>query len=147
MTDEQIIKALKICFEDEECTGCPLENNENECEKFNVWEQAFDLINRQKAEIERLKTENKDISEQFRILDVECERLEKANENQKAEIERHREHIELLDIEHEAIRNKAIKEFAEELISRFSTEIYGWYGEIVLIDDIDNLVKEMVGEG
>lgn len=68
MTDEQIIKALKICFEDEECTGCPLENNESECEKFNIWEQAFNLIDRQKAEIEMLQIKIEGVQEANAVL-------------------------------------------------------------------------------
>lgn len=64
---------------------------------------------------------------------------------QKAEIERQREYIELLDIEHEAIRIKAIKEFAEELINRYSTTLDEYYGEVVWTCDIDELVKEMAG--
>ena len=42
---------------------------------------AIDLINRQQAE-------NDNLEKQFRILDVECSRLEKKTEEQQAEIER-----------------------------------------------------------
>ena len=66
---------------------------------------------------------------------------------QTAEIERHREHIELLDIEHEAIRNKAIKEFAERLKNKkLHIEDEGQIFKMVHCYEIDNLVKEMVGD-
>lgn len=56
MTDNEIIKALRCCsapFND--CAGCPLYGDypSCECERYTI-----DLINRQKAEIERLKNEN-----------------------------------------------------------------------------------------
>ena len=67
---------------------------------------------------------------------------------QKAEIKRYREHIELLDIEHEAIKISAIKEFAERL--KDSMDIYE-LDDVLFYEQvdryIDNLVKEMVGEG
>ena len=58
------------------------------CSNVNleIIKSALDLINRQKAEYNNLL-------EQFRILDCECERLEKADENQKVEIERLKAHI------------------------------------------------------
>lgn len=70
MTDNDIIKALKECLT-EPCS---------EQAYINAVRNALSLINRQKAEYE-------DLQEQFRHLDIECERLEKANESQKAEIE------------------------------------------------------------
>ena len=61
MTDEQIIKALKCCIESnspEECSKCPLKrDNGNMSECLEQKERlSFDLINRQKSEIEELKT-------------------------------------------------------------------------------------------
>lgn len=147
-TDNEIIKALELCSADEcWCDDCPYENL---CTDTDITKFALDLINRQKAEIERLKTENKDISEQFRILDVECERLEKANEKQKAEIERLKSPCEMQIEVSEKIENSikvgAVKEFAERLKEK------AWHGiwetiNHVDVDEIDNLVKEMVGEG
>lgn len=59
-TDDEIIKALECCVNDDEgvrgfCNnGCPLFGKDMDCPKF-LRRNAFDLINRQKAEIERLK--------------------------------------------------------------------------------------------
>lgn len=57
LTDEEIIKALEYCNVDRsECDKCVLKRK---CESYPfhsaVAEYAFDLINRQKVEIERLK--------------------------------------------------------------------------------------------
>ena len=65
MTDEQIIKALECCATDdvEDCSKCPYENmaytpGYGGCADW-CREDAIDLINRQKAEIEKLKVELK----------------------------------------------------------------------------------------
>lgn len=56
MTDEQIIKALECCMYGHECEGCPY-IGEGLCSD-KMKKDALDLINRQKAEIERLKAES-----------------------------------------------------------------------------------------
>lgn len=153
MTDNDIVKGLECCGQNimyEHCIDCPF-NGELSRAICTIYlsRYALDLNNRQKAEIERLKTENKDISEQFRILDVECERLEKANEKQKAEIERLREHIELLDIEKEAIKISAIKEFAKKVKEEIAVWHFDftYYSEILeACQRVDNIAKRMVGE-
>lgn len=59
MTDKEIIKALECCSEGN-CNNCTQRNNEHDyvpdCRQsmLEVW---LDLINRQQAEIERLKEE------------------------------------------------------------------------------------------
>lgn len=53
MTDEQIIKALECCGY-KNCKQCPNFSEDIECSEKLI-KLALDLINRQKAEIERLK--------------------------------------------------------------------------------------------
>ena len=56
MTDDEIIKALECCTtKGASCKDCPAftKVDRSECKKF--FKGALDLINRQKAEIERLK--------------------------------------------------------------------------------------------
>lgn len=100
MTDEQIIKALECCATDDgnDCFQCPYCNIffesgnggcVNRCRK-----DALDLINRQKAEIERLK---RGVTFTFTIEDFE---------SIKETV------ISRLDNE---IKSEAIKEFAERL--------------------------------
>lgn len=54
MTDSEIIKALDCCKYDD-CNNCP--NVVDNCHA-NLIDYAISLINRQKAEIKRLKEEN-----------------------------------------------------------------------------------------
>lgn len=59
MTDNEIIKALECCFKITfSCDDCPLKHLKySECYEL-VIRSALDLINRQKAEIERLQSES-----------------------------------------------------------------------------------------
>lgn len=57
MTDEQIIKAVDVCRTGK-CKGCPNhESGTSGCISI-LMKDVSDLINRQKAEIERLKKKN-----------------------------------------------------------------------------------------
>ena len=87
MTDNEIIKTLECCINNK-CSNCP--QRKMACSETVAMENALDLINRQKAEIERLKS-YKNLYE-----DLKAENLEtiKAIKNCKAE---------------------AIREFAERL--------------------------------
>lgn len=87
-------------------------------------------------------------------INLRCEECvyQKENENIKSEIER-------LKIENQSLRSaansyklhyneaksEAIKEFTERLKDE-SFEDDGYYCDIVLVDDIDGLLKEMAGE-
>lgn len=62
MTDEQIIKSMKLCHQ-RECNECSRRNNEIPYEdtcRLDIIRIATDLIERQKAEIEKLKHELSD---------------------------------------------------------------------------------------
>ena len=118
MTDEQIIKAL-------ECS--PLIDIGG-CRKID----ALSLINRQKAEIERLKELN----------DV----LETDNINANMNLEHIQYEVDLLKQEKSAVIAEAIKEFAEKLKEKSRMPLGTLYGKLVYLTDIDNLVKEMTEE-
>lgn len=116
MTDKQLKTILECCASDENiecCKKCAL------CEKYDCYSEisknVLDLINRQKAEIERLKDYN--------------ENLITAN-------------MELSD-EILEIKSEAIKEFAERLKSEYEDKTQGRYMNWLMNDIIDNLVKEM----
>ena len=128
MTDNEIIKAMQcVIGNDVKCSECtyqkvlPFPSCRRKCAK-----NALDLINRQKAEIEKLKQENdffrKTITENAqRALEVKVEEIEKA-------------------------KSEAIKEFAERLKEKCYEdfqETCEMLSPYVTDDDIDDLVKEM----
>ena len=129
MTDNEIIKAFKD-FLNEQVDGYT-DHVETGGERYEFIEKELELlketdnlINRQKAEIERLreeksKLENK-IDEMYPLV------MQLPNAMQQAKVE-------------------AIKEFAE----RVKLEFYYQFDELIpsiMADKIDNLVKEMVGD-
>ena len=63
MTDNEIIKALECCVNNGRCKECPINphyGNYGYCTKLALT-HALELINRQKAEIERLKKDRGEI--------------------------------------------------------------------------------------
>lgn len=54
LTDEEIIKALECHINAEDCVGCEMFGR---CDEIILTKLVLDLINRQKSEIERLKSE------------------------------------------------------------------------------------------
>lgn len=119
MTDNDILKALEWC-------GC------EECMAI------LDLINRQKAEIERYAKENNEKYNKWEILDNRTKQR----------------YAELYEEAKAVVRFEAIKEFAERLkrelqencptITAEEDDFSGY--DIFETDDIiDNLVKEMAG--
>ena len=119
MTDNEIIKALELCANLEECKDCPMANMQKYdtdiCE-HQIMLYALDLINRQKAEIERLTAERDAMHQDV----ITAEEYAWQCKTAKAE---------------------SIKEFAERLKSRLITVTY-----INFDDIINNLLKETVGD-
>ena len=119
MTDEQIIKALECCVSNnlDSCDDCPIKI---ECftETVDCKKEALDLINRQKAEIERLTT---------RLDDKETQ-------------------LDRLTIYFDEAVNRKVDDFMKRLESKLAnnTDITA-VGYQSVIADIINLVKEMVG--
>lgn len=137
-TDEEIIRALELCSKSlsiKTCQKCPfyLRTNCVSALKLN----AIDLINRQKAEIERLKQKNKKFKVANRCITLQRDRRDKEiNELQKQ--------IDGLDVHENKIKAEACKEFAEALSNKAEPdENHHWWVRLL---DIDNLLKEMVGD-
>ena len=128
MTDNEIIKALECCSMDnvKDCDCCPYNEIQTKTYCANeLIKDALDLINRQKAEIERLRnTVNTD------FLTVT-------------------EKLKLSQSEIGDIRAEAIKEFAERLkasqtITRHSQEgqcVYEYDDEL-----IDTIAEKLIGK-
>ena len=154
MTDNEIIKALECCIHSC-CVGCPCADDDaNSCNYDKKY--VLDLINRQKAEIEELRSD-KIIAEtherNVRNLFTDCvKQLEEA----RAEIKELKDILEKVptnayDLQVEAseklenqIKSEAIKEFADRVkrkrIALTSEEpVY----DLFKVGAIDNLVKEM----
>lgn len=137
MTDKEIIKAIKLCGVVGDCSQCPYCNNNRpvaNCLSI-MTKDTLDLINRQKAEIKRLK------NRVFCKVTIDEEKLRSIVNEKVQEYE--------LDIK--AIQAEAIKAFAERLkTKKFKYRTFGEFvyvlGEFIYVDEIDNLVKEMVGE-
>ena len=180
MTDNEIIKALECCCDDGCPDNCPLKDAGyvGDCIAIKS-KSALDLINRQKADLEKnkniIRLADKTISTQEAELDKkdteidilirkkECLRDEISG--LKAEIERLKEPKSASAIHTLAesaieaenrlpkfiqdIKAEAVKEFAERLKGRHSCflDINSQVIDYVEIEDIDNLLNEMVGEG
>ena len=108
MTDNEIIKALECCS-DSNCHECPIEGCTDD-----IFRNALDLINRQKAEIERLTVDLLKCS-------IRLDNLYKTADE---------------------IKSEAIKEFAERLKEKLQWDVE-FDNKLVFESDIDNLIKEM----
>lgn len=144
-TDEEIIKALECCLittTKKACIECPF-NKQKLCDKdqWALEKYAIGLINRQKSEIERLKTENKIYIEANQVIGHQRDQRDK-------EIDELQKQIDGLDVRENKIKAEAYKEFAEKL----KKDLFYKCGDINYSETcdfrklIDNLLKEMVGE-
>ena len=142
MTDKEVIKALECCVKGLECKNCPAnphKGNYGYCTSL-LLKDALDLINRQKAEIFKEKNKNSKLRNERNRLKAEVERLT---------AERDAMHQDVIAAEEYAWQCKtakaeAHKEFADRLKEN-SIATFSWNG-VVLVEEIDNLLKEMVGD-
>ena len=132
MTEEQIIKALEYCFtrgfDESTCYECPFYTATAKCTE-DLRESVLDLINRQKAEIERLK---RDIAIHEHV---------------------HEESNAAYQVHVKQAKSEAIKEFAERLKEKLCCEDdcgYHCFDCCYECKDyvpvVDKLVKEMTEE-
>lgn len=132
-TDEEIIKALECCIStttEEACAGCPF-NKQKLCDKdqWALERYALDLINRQKAEIEKMKECPKCVYEYDGEVTEYC--VQGPCPNFKTV---------------EQIKTEAYKEFAARLKSYLLLNEKGSTISVISFENIDNLLKEMVDE-
>ena len=131
MIDNEIIKALECCLKGcnaEGCDDCPLYEKVEDCE-IEIPIIALDLINRQKAEIERLKEVNAGLALGLLYNVVNNDPVLRKEITAVA-------------------KSEAIREFAEKMkstLSRLEANLSNSaYKYVPLV--IDNLVKEMTEE-
>ena len=124
MTDNDIIKALECCTDEsyENCNECPYSIDAERCERMKLLEDILDLINHQKAEIERLKKEIQTTKDAYIMLQTK----------------------------NEIIKSEAVKECLAKVKNYIKTHCnpYGkpdfdYDTSIKILNFIDNLVKEM----
>lgn len=132
MTDNDVVKALECCSVNPMgyCKECPLLNDFSPC-GITLTRNALDLINRQKAELER-----KDIEIDILIKKKEALRDEVAE--LKAEVERLENAYKQCAWERDAFSDnaEAIKEFAEKLKEYFPS----------IAKAIDHTAEELIGK-
>lgn len=161
MTDNEIIQALEHCSNYNDCGSCDFEPKDNKKKTIGccleIMKETLDLIN-------RLQTENDQLTEKFNCQQTVYADLSKIIKDQKAEIERlgrgitlnykfNEEQVNTIQeqcltmVKRNAaeIKANAIKEFAERLKGDWQDNDYYWE-ESDVYKWIDNLVKEMVGE-
>ena len=127
MTDEEIIKALECCSSNLQstCDNCPIHYRQSaECVAY-LAKNALVFINRQKAEIEQYETQNAKLKNFFTV------------------------NFDRNDLEE--IVSRQIRDFETDIIRKFTKKLkekallveIADYEYAVLVDDIDELVKEM----
>ena len=130
-TDEEIIKALECCWKTKGCLDCPYIETDG-CIIESV-RDTLKLINRQKADVDKLQEVNADLNESLRLA-------AEANKDLNAEIERLKKYNTDVAFKH---YNDGIREFAERVINLiYSADDINPVTEW----QIDNLVAEMTEE-
>ena len=140
-TDEQIIEIFKYCNESDcdDCYNCTA-RQDGKCAIPDLGAQVVQVINRQKAEIEKLNIELKAMRGAANSYKLELERKEDELHRAKVEISKHFDYLD-------EAANEAIKEFAERLKRYSFVDNLSLDGkQTVYIEDIDNLTKEMTEE-
>lgn len=167
LTDEEIVKVLECCAYSDGCKGCKYSK---QCDGAEHLISALDLINRQKAENLKLRLKVNELLaykqevtknniknyEEYTAQKSKIENLQNVISNQQIEISAKIE---------KQIKSEAYKEFTEKLKEEFLNLQYNaktdrknvkieelkeqmdWLLHTVAIETVENLLKEMVGEG
>ena len=153
MTDNEIIKALECCVyrSCNECIRQPIEygRTERDC-KTGLMKCALSLINRQKAEIERLRDE---VSKARRKALLEASSKFAGHSDYHGDtilcklicMAEGKEVGVAKPLDKSEIKAKAIKEFAERLKDMHKHNTTSVVSLVTVFDNINSLVKEMVG--
>ena len=138
LTDNEIVKALECCKSDTAlCNECPYDKIGECIEKLCA--DSIDLINRQKAEIDRISRLFLDaLTTNVIRADIISEQKAE-NERLKEEVKEHiKKGVAKRKYDRALIKAKAYQDFAYDLKQIPREYVYKW--------EIDNLLKEKVGE-
>ena len=145
-------KALETCTNiDGECTDCCL--NKDESCRCTLTRNIVFLYKRKQKEIESLKEKIEDLKAMLDSNNIGQSKLERMLAEKVAEVEDlkleyagFQAGVKQFAKDGKMVGKKAVIEFAEAV----KLEFYREFDEIIpsiMADNIDNLVKEMVGEG
>ena len=168
MTENEIKKALEIHAQRGECAECPYAVLEPGRCQIQLFTDCIGLIDRYELEIsikntllckaeskiKALEMDNAQLQSDIVNANMNCEHVQAENERLNAMVEAAENYLHPLpfknavDEEIKKTQVKAIKEFAERLKKK-ATTVTGIPDTRCLASDrqINNLVKEMVGEG
>ena len=144
MTDNQIIKALERCPQHTECCYC---NSLEECgNKRILIESVFDLINRQKAIIEKSEKVEHFADKTIETANAEIERLEK--ELMKCKLEKEMLYQTVKEIKSETIKEclTKVKNHIKTHCNPYGKPDFDYDTSIKILNFIDNFAKEMAGD-
>ncbi len=150
MGDNEIVKALECCIESD-CDNCPWDE-QTACNEY-MRQDALNLINRQKAEVERLKAQCENTQIGYNFAKVEVERLKALLKEWKAAAYKcsdEKDEIYCNAIERvKTAKAEAYKEFAERLIEKRWDVPYetknAHFVQVVDVGDIKDTLKELEG--
>lgn len=133
ITDEEIKSSLEVIATTRNCNECKIRNckwGTCNCSQITA-NAALDLVNRQQAEIERLKSVQ--LVQANRIAELRGTKFEQINV------------IQNLKQQLITSKSEAVKEFAERLKKVWFDNGYE-SPDVDFEDFVDNLVKEMAGD-
>lgn len=139
MTDEQAIKAIECCCENESCRECPLAEMHGAICIKKLMNTTLDLIKRQQVRIEQEVDLNREMFEKMARDEAEIERKKKILDSYALQYGTVTDQSKKI----KEIKDEAYKEFAEEFEKRCITS--GIY-PVITKNILKNLVKEMTEE-
>lgn len=161
LTNEDIISSLEVIATTRNCNECKIRNckwGTCNCEQIAA-NAALELINRQKSENLELRLKVNELLAYKQEVTKNNMKNYETYKSQKAEIERLQKEVNLVSIQFQdlqeetnEIKSEAYKEFADRLklhsyimSDESQTGIINRYS-VVTVNQIDNILKEMVGE-
>ena len=145
MTDREIFDSMRVCFLNDSCSGCHYKpkTEDNATCMDRMLKDAYELIDRQQAEIERLNKENKILEYRSDVLTLSNRQKENTIAELTAKI------VDTLTVANVVNREK-MKELCKEVLGLACTDIDVFLSEpeVRLIDanEAEKLIVKMLGD-